>query len=267
MCQNHNIDRTTRKKSETAGAFRRNFPVRISENPAAQFFLHIEKFTLIELLVVIAIIAILASMLLPALNQAREKGRAAKCVSNLKQCGVAINMYADDNNDLLPSCWPVNADGSVTEGATPTWANATGPLVNGNYITWEVIYSGKKDDPDFPFGQGGCPTGAVDGEFSYSMNAYVGGTYAPNLQYRKRGKYRSPSQTFIVCDSTYDSTLKNGYPAIAASPDISRLPKIFRHVNRANFLYIDGHVNSLQLYNLAHSVPFWRSFNANGELY
>lgn len=65
-------------------------------------------FTLIELLVVIAIIAILAAILLPALNSARERGRAANCLNNQKQFAVALTMYAADNDGRLPGTRNVN---------------------------------------------------------------------------------------------------------------------------------------------------------------
>ena len=67
-----------------------------------------QRFTLIELLVVIAIIAILAAMLLPALSSARAAAKSAACMANLKQINIAINMYADENDDYLP---PSSMDG------------------------------------------------------------------------------------------------------------------------------------------------------------
>src|SRR3954449_4033705 len=91
-------------------------------------------FTLIELLVVIAIIAILAAILFPVFAQARDKARSAACLSNTKQMGAALQMYAQDNDETLPEYWDspnleANNHGKMNYNPLGYWHNHLQPYI------------------------------------------------------------------------------------------------------------------------------------------
>ena len=108
----------------------------------------------------IAIIAILAGMLLPALNQSREKGRAASCTSNLKQLGLTNASYSADNNDYMPN--------GQARGTSQAWQKQIYPYLRTNGSPYNFM-----NDPVVPVFL--CPTDKAPcgGRFSYFYNKYL----------------------------------------------------------------------------------------------
>lgn len=204
-------------------------------------------FTLVEMLVVMAIVTILAALLLPVIDRARQAGRRVACLSNLRQMGLAINQYAADCDGRLPPYL-------VSTAATPP----SGRPASGAWYWNEIIYAYHKNAALFY-----CPNGA-------QSNSPLGGQYGANSQVLRGipiliAGVTAPSSVYLCMDGGTFGVDPQFYaipgqlvstrylpgmgeatgPAASAVPS---LPKLYwndytrgRHFGGINICFMDGH--------------------------
>jgi prepilin-type N-terminal cleavage/methylation domain-containing protein/prepilin-type processing-associated H-X9-DG protein len=214
-----------------------------------------KAFTLLELLVVIAIIAILAALLLPALGRAKESARATQCLSQMRQIGLAVRLYADGHDDEFPR----SQHSAFAHGQLP-WGRAIAPELGRDSVTWTNLLAGLFH----------CPSDPRKNAWSYGQNVYFelnpeNDDYTGSPQtWRRTASVPKPSATILQAENSSSGTGSMGADHIMAhfwtSPQDASDVEPRRHRSRSNYSFVDGHAQAREFgatYNPARQIDLW----------
>jgi prepilin-type N-terminal cleavage/methylation domain-containing protein/prepilin-type processing-associated H-X9-DG protein len=239
-------------------------------------------FTLIELLVVIAIISTLAALLTPALKTARDKARAAQCASNMKQFGMAFQMYADTFSGWLPCNWFDNSYNwqsmlvdsqqkgnflgnndsarSIITGWSPVCIRVTTKLLCPTVVNRCITApDGTIITIVNPHEQWGYSYNHLRGSISWQAegwpwwNAGLHGVNTTSL-------YQKPSQYIIMVDGNGANYDPDDWDATTGNLVTFNIPIAAVHGDGVNALYLDGHVQFMTLLTAGQKTVFNRAF-------
>ncbi len=238
----------------------------------------LRAFTLIELLVVIAIIAILAAILFPVFAQAREKAREVTCLSNEKQFGLAILMYAQDFDETFPLAnypAPPSVDAGFDSNSRLHWYSLVDPYIKGGYTRPTAnIKKSIYVCPDYP---GTTRAFGTSPDYSYVINSNLAPPRAQNPTTpdippawteqapSTLGSLNEPAQVVLTAEGAGQRVYTPGndtgyypyYPAYASGKD-SSLTYIYarnRHNDGSDYLLADGHAKWFRAPDPSYTTP------------